>query len=480
MSESSSRDGRMRSFWDLNEALKCIQEGESHVNKLRKPEAVRALAAMAWFVRSIPGAPELLQEVRALAGRVTDGLDKPGTADYVDHPWRALMAQKGLTPYSYTLHLKQSGVPQAPPPLPGHAPAWSYVPGAGQDAIASSGEQEEEDSIFSGLGTLTGPGGDGSGGGCSVGGGDDGGGQVSAPIAHDDHERVGVVDDSVQATGNVRAPAATDPLVDAGSTVGRNGAGQSQDQAGAQVQGPGAAANKKKLCKSVWRDDVCRVKECDRAHPPRCGDPGCFPMRRPSCQHWHRLGEALRQQQPQQQHQQQRQQQQRGSGQQLQQLQQHQGNGSSAGPGRAGRQQAQGRQRDRRPRQGRQGQQQQQQQRQQHSQRVRRGGWQQRGSQQQQQQPQKQRQQQRQQPLGGMQQRRPHQWQQQQQQQQGPTYRDVAARGATGSVWSGVRDGGSVRAQLPSGLVDAVVAAVMAVVADGGLRETGGDRRCRC
>ncbi len=171
----------MPSFWDLNEALKCIQGGESHINKLRKPEAVRALTAMAWFVRSIPGAPELLQEVRALAGRVTDGLDKPGTADFVDHPWRALMAQKGLTPYSYTTHLKQAGVPQAPPPLPGHAPAWSYVPGVGPDAAqaaqAAPGSPEEpgEDSIFSGLGTLTGPGvGD-----ASVGGGDDDGGQGS-------------------------------------------------------------------------------------------------------------------------------------------------------------------------------------------------------------------------------------------------------------------------------------------------------------
>ncbi len=349
----------MRSFWDLNEALKCIQEGETHVNKLRKPEAVRALSAIAWFVRSIPGAPELLQEVRALAGRVTDGLDNPGSADYVDHPWRALMAQKGLTPYSYTAHLKQSGVPQAPPPLPGHAPAWSYVPGAGPDAARAASrsqeEQEGEDSIFSGLGTLTGldkgAADDGEG---SVAGGDNGGGQVSAPTANDDHVRVEVVDDSVLGTGNVRTPAATDPLVVVGSTVGRIGADQSQVQAGAQVQDPAGNPNtKRKLCKSVWRDDVCRDKECDRAHPPRCGDPRCFPMRRANCQHWHRLGGTQRQQRVQQQQQQQ----------QRKQLQQPQGNGSGANPGRAGQQQAQGqhpavrRQQGQQPQQGRQQQQ---------------------------------------------------------------------------------------------------------------------------
>ena len=339
----------MRSFWDINEALKCVQEGETHMNKLRKPEAVRALLALAWFVRSIPGAPELLQEVRALAGRVTDGLDKPGTADYVDHPWRALMAQKGLTPYSYTAYLKTSGVPQAPPPLPGHVPAWSYVPdstdgaAARVQAAAAHQETQGEDTIFSGLGTLT-----QQGAGTADGGdmGDtaeeedgnddaaDGQGKVSAPNTHDDPVRVGVVDDSVVAphtgaggTGNVRTPAATDPLVADGSTVGRTGAGQSQDQAGAQVRGPADNNNRKKLCKSVWRDDVCRDRDCDRAHPPRCGDPGCFPVRRRDCQHWHRLGGIQRRQQQRQQ---------------SQQSQQHQGNGCGVGPGRAGRQQTQG------------------------------------------------------------------------------------------------------------------------------------------
>ncbi len=158
----------MPSFWDLHEAHKCIQEGDSLINKLRKPEAVRALSALAWFVRTIPNAPELLQEVRALAGRVTDGLDKPGADDYVNHPWMALMGQKGLTPFSYTASLRQAGIPQAPPPLPGHAPPWSYVPdpvagpstspvgplgpGAAQEEAAV---EEEEDSIFSNMGTLT-------------------------------------------------------------------------------------------------------------------------------------------------------------------------------------------------------------------------------------------------------------------------------------------------------------------------------------
>ena len=397
------------------------------------------MTALAWFVRSIPAAPELLQEVRALAGRVTDGLDKPGSADYVDHPWRALMAQKGLTPYSYTAHLKQSGVPQAPPPLPGHAPAWSYVPGGGPDAAraGSTEEQGGEDSFFSGIGTLTGP--DGYGGGGVDGGGDDGGGQVSAPVANDDdHVRVGVVDDSVHGSGNVRTPAATDPLLDAGSTVGRAGADQSQVQAGAQVQGPaGSQSIRRKLCKSVWRDDVCRDRECDRAHPPRCGDPRCFPRRRSSCQHWHWMGGGQRQQQSQ--HQQQR-----------QQPQHPQGNGSSAGPGRAGKRQPQGQQ-QRRPQQRRP--------QQQRPRQVQQGGqrqWRQLRQQQQSQ-------------LG--------QQQQQRQQQQQPSYRDVAARG-TSFPPSGGNYGGASRgspanvgfgpAPHDQATLSTVVAAVMAVLSGRG------------
>ncbi len=327
------------------------------MNKLRKPEVVRALTALAWFVRSIPGAPELLQEVRALAGRVTDGLDKPGAADYVDHPWRALMAQKGLTPYSYTAYLKQSGVPQAPPPLPGQAPAWSYVPGTTDGAAAQVQAQVQaraatehqatqgDDTIFSGLGTLTdqdagisdGDGGAGDTAGGGDGGDDDGAegrGQVSAPNANDDLARVDGVDDPH--AGNVRTPAATDPLL-AGGTVGRM-VDQSQVQAGAQVQA--SAGNKKKLCKTVWRDDVCTDWSCDRAHPPRCGDPLCFPIRRKDCQHWHRPGG--KQQRSQQQQSSQRSGQQQRQKQQRQRQQQQQGNGHGAGPGRAGQRQVQG------------------------------------------------------------------------------------------------------------------------------------------
>ncbi len=460
----------MPSFWDLNEALKCIQEGESHINKLRKPEAVRALTAMAWFVRSIPGAPELLQEVRALAGRVTDGLDKPGTADYVDHPWRALMAQKGLTPYSYTTHLKQAGIPQAPPPLPGHAPAWSYVPDAGlvagpgagpgviQAAAGTLGEQVGDDSIFSGLGTLTAIGGEGKGAGGEeeeddVGGGDDDDddseGKVTTPLLNDDHERVGVVDDSAR-TGNVRPPAETDPLVADGSTVGRKDAGQSQVQAGAQVQDP-AGSIKRKLCKSVWRDDVCRDRDCSRAHPPRCGDPRCFPIRRTGCQHWHRIGGDQRQQR---QRQQQQQQQHHRPQQQRQLPQKPQGNGSSAGPGRAGRRQGQGgqpavqHQRGPRPHQGRQ-------QQQQHPRQVQQGG---------------QRQGQLQQRQGQRQQRQHQSQSGQHQHQHQPSYRDVAASGTSLSLSPingsfGNANVGFAPVQHDQAMLNTVVATVMAVLA---------------
>ncbi len=479
-----------RSFWDLNEAHKCVLEGDSLVNKMRKPELARALSALAWFVRTIPNAPELLLEVRALAGQVTDGLDKPGTDEYVDHPWRALMGQKGLTPFSYTTAIKQAGVPQAPPPLPGHVPAWSYVldPGAGRpvggagadddagrEAVPAGAEgdlntrtvsqeapqqrEEEEEDIFSNLGTLSGGGGGGDD--------DDGGGQVSAPVAHDDHVRVGVVDETVLATGNVRAPAATDPLVDAGSTLGRDGAGQSQVQAGAQVQGP-ADNNKRRLCKSVWRDDVCRDSACARAHPPRCGDPRCYPTRRQGCQHWHRMGGTQKQSSrgpsQRQQHQQHRPQLQ-----QLQQQQQRQGNGLRAVPGRAGRQQAQGKQDGQLrqvPRRQRQQQQQQQQQ------------WQQQQQQQQQQQGQGRQLQQRQFPSFQLQ-PQPRQQQQGQgwqlQQRQVPSYRDVAALGTSHSHSTplGAGGGGSpvnvgFAPVLPDrDVLSTVVATVMAVLAGG-------------
>ncbi len=111
--------------------------------------------------------------------------------------------------------------------------------------------------------------------------------KVSTPDANDDPARVADVDDPHD--GNVHAPAATDPLL-AGGTVGRL-ADQSQVQARSQVQGLiKADHSKKKLCKTVWKDNVCVDWTCDRAHPPRCGDPMCFPTRRKDCQHWHRDG----------------------------------------------------------------------------------------------------------------------------------------------------------------------------------------------
>ncbi len=170
-------------------------------------------------------------------------------------------------------------------------------------------------------------------------------GKVSAPSANDDHDPVVDVDEPHQVldAGNVRAPAATDPLL-AGGAVGRS-ADQSQVQAGSQVQGQAPADNRKKLCKTVWRGDVCTDWTCDRAHPPRCGDPMCYPRRRSTCQHWHRGSTGTQQQSSQrslphpQGQQQQRPRQQRH---QPQQQQHQQGNGHGAAPGRAGRRQAQG------------------------------------------------------------------------------------------------------------------------------------------
>ncbi len=197
-----------------------------------------------------------------------------------------------------------------------------------------------------------------------TGGGDDGGDQgnerkVSAPTANDDLAQVDDVDDPnyAKAAGNVRAPAVTDPLL-AGGTGDGAAADQSQAQAGSQVRGQASAGTgKRKLCKSVWKDDICTDWTCNRAHPPRCGNPMCYPRRLAGCQHWHRGGGGVQQQQRRQQsHQQQRQQQrhgqprrqqQQGQPQQQQrqgqpQQQQRQGNGRSAGPGRADWQQAQG------------------------------------------------------------------------------------------------------------------------------------------
>ena len=273
-----------------------------------------------------------------------------------------------------------------------------------------------------------------------VGAGDDDVRKVSAPIANDDHDRVVDVDDPP--AGNVRTPAATDPLL-AGGTVGRM-VDQSQTQAGSQVP----ADHKKKLCKSVWRDDVCGDWTCDRAHPPRCGNPLCYPVRRRDCQHWHRV--AGRQQQQQQQ-------------------QQQQGNGSGAGPGRAAGRQPQGNGSGSRPgpptqrqRQQQQRQQRRQQQRQSRPPRP-----------QSQPQPRLHQRQQRQQqapppppPLAGF---------PQQQQRQFPSYRDVAALGASrgisnpihGSGTVGTGPGGFAHARPDPATLSTVVAAVMAVLGGG-------------
>ncbi len=73
-------------FWDLNKSLKCVQGGNPHINKLKKPEAVTVMMGLAWYFRTLPDVLGLLQKVRALAGRVTDGLGKPGTEPNVNHP----------------------------------------------------------------------------------------------------------------------------------------------------------------------------------------------------------------------------------------------------------------------------------------------------------------------------------------------------------------------------------------------------------
>ncbi len=114
-------------FWDLDYALKCVRGSEATADKLRKAELVRAIGALAWFVRGLPQGVTLLEEVRSLAGRVQDGLDKPG-ADYVDHPLRALQAQPEMVPYSYSASLMKAGAPRAGPPQPGHVAAYSFVP----------------------------------------------------------------------------------------------------------------------------------------------------------------------------------------------------------------------------------------------------------------------------------------------------------------------------------------------------------------
>ncbi len=115
-------------FWDLDYALKCVRGTEATADKLRKAELVRAVGALTWFVKGLPQGVPLLEEVRSLAGRVQDGLDEPGTDDYVDHPLRALRSQPELTPYSYSASMVRAGAPRAGPPQPDHVAAYSFVP----------------------------------------------------------------------------------------------------------------------------------------------------------------------------------------------------------------------------------------------------------------------------------------------------------------------------------------------------------------
>ncbi len=491
-------------FWDLDFALKCVHGSEATADKLRKAELVRAIGALTWFIRGLPQGVPLLEEVRSLAGRVQDGLDTPGT-DYVDHPLRALKAQPELTPYTYSAAMVRAEAPRAGPPQRGHVAAYSFVPdevlsgagGAGtaraaRTAAAAAGEMAAAVAAMAGAsqGQLAAQGGDRAavlaaaavaateeaaaaaaalaaasqdsllftqedGEQPSGEGGDDHAqGKVSAPAVNDDLAQDSFVDDSDltprdgvgDEAGNVRAPAAIDPLVAVGSTVGRGRAGQSQVQVGSQVQVQ-ADNNKKKLCKSVWRDHVCRDKDCDRAHPPRCGDPRCFPWRRRSCQYWHRVADSK-----------------------------EQGNCSSADPGRAERGQVQGSQQQRqqslqrrrgRP-QGASDQRQQQQRRQLRQHQPHMGGG---------------RQQQQRQPARHWQQRLPqHRQQQQQQQQERPSYRDIALRGLpslssssnfnnggnfVGGVARGPTSGGFGLGQPDPATLSTVVAAVMAVLAGG-------------
>ncbi len=134
-----------------------------------------------------------------------------------------------------------------------------------------------------------------------------------------------------------------------GCSGGGNGDGGTLDKT--------AVDDKKRLCKHVWRGEVCRDWTCDRAHPARCGNPLCYPKRRSDCQYWHRRSNLQPSQSSQSSQSSQPSQPSR------QRHSQQQGNGRGAGPGRAGWQQSQGGQRQqlqpqRRQRQQRQPQQQ--------------------------------------------------------------------------------------------------------------------------
>ncbi len=74
---------------------------------------------------------------------------------------------------------------------------------------------------------------------------------------------------------------------------------------------------KSKICRSVRGNGHCLDKDCNKDHPPRCGDPQCFPRRRRDCPHWHDLRN-------------------------VQGKAQGQGNVLGAAPGRAGRREHQG------------------------------------------------------------------------------------------------------------------------------------------
>lgn len=34
--------------------------------------------------------------------------------------------------------------------------------------------------------------------------------------------------------------------------------------------------NLKPVCKSIWLDETCKIRDCPRAHPPRCSKPDCL------------------------------------------------------------------------------------------------------------------------------------------------------------------------------------------------------------
>ncbi len=343
----------MQGFWDLDYAVKCVQGGQPYVGKLRKPEAVAALRALVWFVQHLPSASSLLQEVRSLAGRRVDGLDKPGG---VDHARQALAAQAGLRPYSYTAAIRAAGVPQAPPPRQGSGPAHSYVPPAtlprvSLQRLAAVQEREQEEAAAAakalledsqGLSTQ----GAGAGeAGVAGAGGVSGTGEeeeaVAAALLADSKDQMKTQGHSLGAEGDDSLlfselgtlGTLSDPLEKSGGVGSAAGDGGGEDDNGpqnqvkSQVQGSSASRPRRKLvCPMVRRGDFCMDKDCPKEHPARCGDPRCFPAWRKDCLLWHVRHSSQRQQQQQRHHH----------------HSQSQGNGGSAVPGRAGQPQSQG------------------------------------------------------------------------------------------------------------------------------------------